>query len=373
MAHNEKRPVRVMVVDDSMVVRKLVIDLLGREPGVQVVASAVNGREALEKLADKALAVDLLTLDVEMPEMDGLTALPQILRLRPEVNVIMVSTLTHKATGAAIRAISLGAAGCVGKPSNSGMGGDVLESFRQTLGAEIRKVMGMAAATPPAAPAVAGKSGETLSAPQEAIRLSAKPLPLSFQAVAIGSSTGGPKALTDTFAAMKPFRPLAPVFITQHMPPSFTTLLAKQLHDVSGWNVFEAQDGMRVEPGSVYLAPGGFHMLAAKAPDGQVRIALNTKEPENFCRPSVEPMLRSLMELYGNRILMVMLTGMGADGLAACRKLHELGGAIMAQDKESSVVWGMPGAVAQAGICHKVLPLRDIPAAIQNIAKGCFV
>lgn len=334
-------PVRVLICDDSAVIRSVLARILSSDPDVRVVARAANGAEALAAI--RAQEVDVVVLDVEMPVMDGLAALPLLLQANPALRVIMASTLTTRGADITFRALRLGAADYIAKPSAAEIGDD---GFRKTL---TDKVKALALGAPPAAAA--------LPATRPAPRL--RPLLL-----AIGSSTGGPQAL---FALVPQLGKLpVPVVLTQHMPKAFTPLLAEHLSKLGGMSCTEAIDGERLSPGHIYLAPGDRH-LCIDTDSAWLRARLGGQAPENFCRPSVDPMLRSLTASCKGRALLVMLTGMGQDGLSGTRELVAAGGTAIAQDAASSVVWGMPGAIAQAGLCHAVLPLAQMAASIRTV------
>lgn len=367
-------PIRLMLVDDSAVVRGLVTRILESERDIEIVASVGNGQMALNTL--ERVAVDVVLLDIEMPVMDGLTALPKLLKADPGLRIIMQSTLTLKGADVSMRAMEAGAADYIPKPTATRelAGG---ADFRTELLAKIR-ALGQArrrdpkrpprAATPAAAPAArpAGSTAPTpfrsALAPQPAPALTLRPVPgptESFDVIAIGSSTGGPQALFTLLGTMRAGTVAQPILITQHMPATFTTILAEHVSRLSGWEAREGQDGEPVRSGRVYIAPGDFHMVV-ETKGSEKLIRLNKNPPENFCRPSVDPMLRSLAAAYGRRVLTCILTGMGSDGLKGGQAVVACGGTVIAQDEATSVVWGMPGAVATAGVCSAVLPLPDI-------------
>lgn len=372
--HASSPPVRVMVVDDSVIVRGIISREIKKDPRIEVVATASNGEIALREL--ERHPVDVIILDIEMPVMDGLTALPKLLARKPNVKVLMASTLTTPNAEATFKALWLGAADFIPKPSSRG---DVngAEDFHREL---TRKVLGLApgpeimAASQPV-PDIPSSSPDLPPAPIPDIPPAAPPLPTSskaartMRALAIGSSTGGPQALISLFTALKGQPLSCPILITQHMPKTFTTVLARHLGEASGFPSCEGEEGMAVKAGQIYVAPGDYHMEVQSAPGGPV-LRIRQSPPENFCRPSVDPMLRSMVACYGTDMMMVMLTGMGADGLSSCRLLKEKGGMLVAQDKATSVVWGMPGAVTEAGLSDAVLPLGDIPAKILHYCRG---
>jgi two-component system chemotaxis response regulator CheB len=351
--------VRVMLVDDSAVIRGLIARMIEGEPGLRVAASVGNGQMAVDRL--KANPVDVIILDIEMPVMDGLTAIPKLLEIKPDVKIIMASTLTEKNADISLRALQAGATDYVPKPTATReiSGG---ETFKHELLEKIRQ-LGLISRRPPSTPGAAS----AVPVPKERVAkpLYEKPIQLRTdggtvrpRVLAVGSSTGGPQALFQLFKDIRPDINI-PVVVTQHMPATFTTILAEHIAKASGWPCAEASDGMSLQPGHIYVAPGNFHMTVEKSGTGMV-IRTNQDPPENFCRPSVDPMLRSLAAEFGGAVLTVILTGMGHDGRDGAKVLVEAGGTVLAQDEASSVVWGMPGAVATAGLCHAVLPLKDL-------------
>lgn len=335
-----------MVVDDSAIVRGLIVQTLERDPALSVVARAANGEAALIELA--RTPVDVVVLDIEMPVMDGLTALPLILQRQPDVKVVMASTLTRRNARISLQALQAGAADYVPKPETGGLVG--AEDFARELTAKVRALgQGRGRTAPPA-------SAATVAAP--VVRPATLSPPVRPQVVAIGGSTGAPPALMSLFADLKGELEQA-VLLTQHMPPTFTAMLAEQLERAGGRPAAEARDGEPVLPGRIYVAPGGWHMTVGQS--GRVPvIRLNQEAPEHFCRPSVDPMLRSAATVYGPGLLAVILTGMGSDGAEGCRAVAEAGGRFVVQDEATSVVWGMPGAAARTGLAEAVLPLNQI-------------
>ena len=332
--------IRVMVVDDSAIVRGLIVQTLERDPALRVVARAANGEAALIELA--RTAVDVVVLDIEMPVMDGLTALPLILKLQPEARVVMASTLTRRNARISLQALQAGAADYVPKPETGGLVG--ADEFARELTTKVKAL---------------GGRGAALTAPSPAItRPASLSPPVRPQVVAIGGSTGAPPALMSLFADLKGELEQA-VLLTQHMPPTFTAMLAEQLERTGGRPAAEARDGEPILPGRIYVAPGGWHMTVGRSGKVPV-IRLNQEAPEHFCRPSVDPMLRSAAAVYGPGVLAVILTGMGADGAEGCRAVAEAGGRFVVQDEATSVVWGMPGAAARTGLAEAVLPLNQI-------------
>jgi two-component system chemotaxis response regulator CheB len=369
-------PIRVMVVDDSAVIRGFLTRFIESEPDIKVITSASNGQFAVSSMGPGKF--DVVVLDIEMPVMDGMTALPLILRSDPDVQVLIASTLTKANAAITIRALQAGAAECLAKPSTREMLG--LTAFREDLTRKV-KTLGLVARRKrgliekPAAVITTAKSvpqpSATQTATQKNFHLRPEIIKIAPDAIAIGSSTGGPQALMQFFSDLKG-GVRQPIFVTQHMPAMFTAILAEHIAKQSGLLCHEARDGETVEGGHIYLAPGNFHMTV-KAQDGKKVIALNQDTQENFCRPAVDPMLRSLVNAYGRKILAVIFTGMGSDGMKGCQQIVESGGTVLAQDEPSSVVWGMPGAVAMAGICTQVLPLGEMAKAVREYAgRGGF-
>jgi two-component system chemotaxis response regulator CheB len=361
--------IRVLVVDDSVVMRKILSDALRDVPDIEVVGTASNGLIALQRIPQ--LTPDVVTLDIEMPELDGIATLREIKRLYPRLRVLMCSSLTERGASVTMEALSLGADDYLTKsnqqnPANSPSG------FHGQLVPKIRQFF---------------KDGKnsTAEGPQPDLRM-ARPLsivespnfryPLTQgtpspaprhslprpRAIAIGVSTGGPNALAEVIPALPRQLPL-PVFIVQHMPPMFTRLLAERLQAHSEVKVVEAQAGMAVTPGTVYIAPGDFHMVVTQRGNG-VEIQLNQDPMENSCRPAVDVLFRSLAAVYGGATVSAILTGMGQDGLRGVEQLRAAGGYVIAQDEASSVVWGMPGFVARAGLADVVCDLKLVAPEI---------
>ncbi|MBF0354541.1 MAG: chemotaxis response regulator protein-glutamate methylesterase [Alphaproteobacteria bacterium] len=368
-------PFRVMVVDDSAVVRGIVTKMLEEEKSIQVVSSVGNGQMALSAL--DRYDVEVVVLDIEMPVMDGLTALPQLLKKDPDLQVIMASTLTHKNADVTLRAMEGGAADYVPKPTSSkdlGAGQfktELIEKVKAWGAARRRKPK---RAAPPGGFPERAKVSIAQPAHRPAVPLYAGQVTLRpanndpVDIIAIGSSTGGPQALFAVLGTLKGAPIRQPILITQHMPATFTTILAEHITRLSGWNAAEGKDGEVIQGGRVYIAPGDFHMVVeSKGTDKVIR--LNKNPPENFCRPAVDPMFRSIAQAYGKRVLAVVLTGMGQDGMKGGQVLVQGGATMIAQDEPTSVVWGMPGAVATAGICSAVLPLAEIAPQILKISQ----
>ena len=338
--------IRVLVCDDSAVMRAAIARALDGDPAVRVVARAANGALAIE--AVKRQPIDVVVLDIEMPVMDGLTALPLLLEASPALRVIMASTLTTRGAEVTLRALRLGAADYVAKPS--AIAGQTNTAFRLDLLGKVKALARRHRALGPAAPEGAGGRRELPSL---------RPRPLSVpRLLAVGSSTGGPQALFALMAGLGGAMPV-PIVVTQHMPAAFTPILAEHMSRAGELPCAEVTEGEELVPGRVYLAPGDRHLLIERKAEG-AHVRLSDAPPVNFCRPSVDPMLGSAADAFDGQVLVAMLTGMGHDGLAGTRSVIAAGGTAVAQDEASSIVWGMPGAVARAGLCHAVLPLAEI-------------
>ena len=377
--------VRVMIVDDAVVVRGLFSRWVEAEPDLEVVASLRTGREAVAQV--ERADPDVVVLDVDMPDMDGIAALPLLLAKKPDLIVIMASTLTRRNAEISLRALSLGATDYIPKPlSNREVSGspdfrrDLIEKIRG-LGQRSKRLrdLNANARTPLAAkPAPLGKLGTAIATATTArthaeapIALRAMPL-TPPRVLLIGSSTGGPQALNAIFAQIGGLIDRAPVLITQHMPPTFTAILAEHLTRVSKHPVREARDGEEINAGTVYVAPGGKHMSVARR-DGVAVIAIDDGALINFCKPSVDPLFSSAGTVWGAKALALVLTGMGSDGLRGAQALVAAGGHVLAQDEATSVVWGMPGQVAHHGLCSAVLPLPDIAGKLTRLFTGHHV
>lgn len=353
---------RVLVVDDSAVIRGVITRTIESQNDLKVVGFAGNGEAALSAL--KRYPADVVILDIEMPVMDGLTSIPLLKAIDPAVQIIMASTLTQKNAEVSLKAMSLGATDYIPKPSSDQMVGVSAESFGLELIEKVRALAGIARRKGVRLPLGAARAAKP-APPERKIVLRSMPT-AKPDVIAVGSSTGGPQALYDVIKVIGRDIP-QPVVITQHMPPSFTKILAEHIARQCNVPCKEGDDADTLRPGHYYLAPGDFHMQFVKKPGG-IGIKLNKNPPENFCRPAVDPMLRSLAEIYGKKVLAVILTGMGQDGLRGCEAVVAAGGAVYAQDEATSVVWGMPGAVAMAGVCSSVIPVNDIGKAVRHMA-----
>jgi two-component system chemotaxis response regulator CheB len=354
-----ERPIRVMVVDDSAVVRGLVSRWIGEDPGLEVVARHPNGKLAVDDVAKSA--PDIVLLDIDMPVMDGLTTLPLLLRARPGLRVLMVSTLTKRNAEISFKALSLGAIDYVPKP-DSNRDITIEPEFRREVIEKI-KVLGRSGWR--SAPA-AWRRDQAVGTPQHERR------PFSLvppRVIAIGSSTGGPQALGTLLGSLAPALSRVAVLVAQHMPPMFTTVLAERLARATGREAREGKDGEKLKPGAIFIAPGDHHMTIG-ARDGPTLRVSSGPPPVNFCRPAIDPMFASVASIFGPAALGIVLTGMGSDGVAGAGAIVNAGGSIIAQDEASSVVWGMPGAAVSAGLCAAVLPPAEIALTVSKLIRG---
>jgi len=365
-------PLRVMVVDDSVVIRGLIARWIEAEPDMVVAASLRTGLDAVNQV--ERVNPDVAVLDIEMPDLDGISALPLLLAKKPHLVVIMASTLTRRNAEVSLKALSLGASDYIPKPEST-RERDAAETFRRDLiekirhlGARRRRPLATVS-SPPLVPA-ADRGRDIHVRPAVPAQPVLRPFgTVAPRALLIGSSTGGPQALMSLIAELGPVIDRVPVLITQHMPPTFTTILAEHLARASRRPAHEGVDGEPIKPGQIYLAPGGRHMRVARQGSGAV-IALDDGPPVNFCKPAVDPLFTSAIGVWQGAILAVVLTGMGSDGTRGGRELIAAGGSIIAQDEATSVVWGMPGSAANAGICSAVLPLGQIAPKLNRLFSG---
>jgi two-component system chemotaxis response regulator CheB len=347
--------IRVLVVDDSAMVRRVIQQALSGLDGITVVGTASNGQEALTQV--QVLAPDLVTLDIEMPVMDGIETMRALRRTHPRLPVIMFSTLTERGARATFDALAAGARDYVTKPTNSSGLAESIATIRHELGTRIRALCTpiVPALTAPAAVRSFPASGTATVAP------TSRPSG-AVHVLVVGASTGGPDALATVLSALPATLPV-PVLVVQHMPPVVTTMLAERLNRTAALNVREAADGEPVRPGTVYIAPGNHHLQVRKH-GTSITVALDQGPQENYCRPAVDVLFRSVAAAYGPHTLALVLTGMGSDGAAGAGALVDAGGSVYAQDQGTSVVWGMPGAVVAAGRASKVLPLPSVADAV---------
>ncbi|MGF1463584.1 MAG: chemotaxis response regulator protein-glutamate methylesterase [Maricaulaceae bacterium] len=360
-----------MLVDDSAVVRGLVSRWIDTEPDLALAGSCVDGQQALDRVA--AINPDVIVLDIEMPRLDGLTALPELRKRAPKAKIVMASTLTRRGADVTLRALSAGAADYLAKPDGARLAS--ARDFREDLLAKVRALGGN---TDPRGIRPTGftasRQAAKLGAPAPAIIPTTGPVKLrparrvKPKAIVIGSSTGGPQALRVIAAALGPASGV-PVLVVQHMPKTFTSVLAEHLDRAGPLSCVEAEDGMPIKPGRIHVARGDKHMLVCNR-GGGLKLKLSDDPPENYCRPAVDPLFRSACEAYGGDLLALVLTGMGADGAAGSVTIADAGGLVLAQDEASSVVWGMPGAVARIGSASALVPLDKFGEKIQRIMRG---
>ncbi|GAB4062638.1 chemotaxis response regulator protein-glutamate methylesterase [Angustibacter speluncae] len=356
--------IRVLVVDDSVVVRRLVSDVLGQDAAIEVVGTAVNGRAALAKV--EQLRPDLITMDIEMPELDGVSAVRELRRQGDRTPIIMFSTLTERGAVATLDALSAGASDYVTKPANVGSVSQSMEQVRSSLVPKILALVpraGLARVPAPRvgtpAPAPAAPVAERAAAP---VQLAPRRRPAGgYDLLVVGCSTGGPEALSTFLQSLPPLH--VPVAVVQHMPAVFTRQFAARLDRQLSFRVSEATDGQVLSAGDVVIAAGDHH-LELRRVGGRLVARLTQEAPENYCRPAVDVLFRTAVAAQGAGVLAVVLTGMGQDGCAGARQVVDAGGSVVVQDRETSVVWGMPGAVATAGLAEEVLPLAGLGPAV---------
>lgn len=353
---SSQKEIHVMLVDDSAVIRGALGNILKNIDHIKVVKSVPDGSQAID--AADNLKPHIVILDIEMPVMDGLTALPKILEKSNNSKVIMFSSLTEKGASVTLEAMRLGAVECLVKPSSTQNVGEG-SAFQKNLISLIENLVPQHLRHDTQNKNSALTSHTSLAQPVSKITLSNDPMAYKGKPkiLAIGSSTGGPQALFNVLKHCTNFN--IPIVITQHMPATFTKILAEHIQQQTGIETHEGAQDMLVESGKIYVAPGGFHMRFIKG-GLALKIQLDDGPNINFCKPAVDPMYESLIEIYGQQVLGVILTGMGSDGLGGAKKLVENHGRLIAQDEATSVVWGMPGAVAEAGVCSAVLPLDEI-------------
>lgn len=339
----------MLIVDDSAIMRKLISDILQKQPDLEVIGQAVNGKEAIEKA--KLLKPDVITLDIEMPEMDGLSALKVLRKEVPSSKVIMFSSLTQEGAKATIEALSLGAYDFVPKPSTKSF----LESVKKIENDLVPKIKGLIS------------SAE--SKPLKILTPSRLLKPGLYKVLGIGVSTGGPQTLMEIFKGIPKNFP-SPILVVQHMPPLFTKQLADRLDKISPLQVKEAEDGEEVKEGMVYIAPGDYHMEVVKE-NTRKFIRLHQGAPVNNCRPAVDVLFNSLAEVYNGSALTLILTGMGRDGAEGAKRIKLKGGGVLAQDAQTSVVFGMPRAVIESGLADEVLSLPEISKRLRELFR-CY-
>jgi two-component system chemotaxis response regulator CheB len=350
-------PIRILVVDDSVVIRKVLCDSLAGDPAVEVVGTASDGRLALGKIGQ--VKPDILTLDVEMPNMSGLETIKEIRKSHPKLPIIMFSTLTERGATTTLDALALGASDYVTKPSNTGSLDVTMLRIKEDLLPKIKALCGYGfgdkkPSFPPPKPPQPVAVAERAKA--------------RIEILAIGTSTGGPNALAEVIPAIPADFPV-PIVIVQHMPKLFTRLLAERLDKASAISVHEGEPGKKIEPGHAWIAPGDYHMVLERRAAG-IHLAMNQNAPENSCRPAVDVLFRSVAATFGANTLAVVLTGMGSDGVLGSQAVREKGGRVYVQDEASSVVWGMPGQTAAAGFADNIYPLRNIAVEIDRHVRA---
>jgi two-component system chemotaxis response regulator CheB len=353
--------IRVLIVDDSVVIRRLLTDCLAGDPEIEVAGTAASGKIGLAKITQ--VNPDVVTLDLEMPEMDGIQTLIELRKQYPKLPVIMFSTLTERGAASTLDALTHGASDYVTKPANVGSVQTALQRVREQLIPKIKALCPRHAPEPP--PRVRATATTVGAVSPGGVKKISPPRsagPREVEVVTIGVSTGGPNALAAVMAAL-PADLRVPIVVVQHMPPMFTKLLADRLSAGSPLTIREAAGGETLAPGEVWIAPGDHHMAVTRTPAG-VKLKLDQGPPENSCRPAVDVLFRSVAETYGPSAVAVVLTGMGQDGLIGASWIKERGGTVLAQDEPSSVVWGMPGYVVRAGLADRVLPLGEVARTI---------
>jgi len=357
-------PLRIFIVDDSVVVRRLLHHVIESEPDIESVGSAPNGRIALNKLS--TVDVDVVILDVEMPIMNGLETLSELRKRHADLPVLMFSALTKAGAETSVEALMRGATDCFAKPTDTRNREDAYRHIRATLIPAIRDLRGRKrAAAPRPNPRISTRGHRRPRLAASLRPLVGGPSRVRPAAIAIGSSTGGPNALARVIVDLGR-RFSLPIAITQHMPPLFTEMLAQRLDDTTDLSVREAKEGDVLRPGTVLIAPGDYHLVFVRTAE-QVLATLTQDPPENSCRPSVDVMFRSLARCYGPSLVAVVLTGMGTDGCLGVRAIREAGGSCVVQDRATSTVWGMPGAVVRAGLADEQLPLEAIGGALRGM------
>jgi two-component system, chemotaxis family, protein-glutamate methylesterase/glutaminase len=348
--------IRVLTVDDSVVIRRMLSDILSQDPEIEVAGYATNGRLALAKIPQ--VNPDILTLDIEMPELDGLETLTELRKTYPKLPVIMFSTLTERGAESTLEALSRGATDYVAKPANVGSVSAGMQSVKDQLIPKIKALCPRFQPTPLASTRPASPLGRARSIDYK---------PHRSDVVVIGSSTGGPQALTTVLRSLPADFPV-PVAIVQHMPPIFTRNLANRLNQECSLEVCEAAGGEILERGKVFIAPGDYHMELRRE-GTNVKTYLHQAPPENSCRPAVDVLFRSAAQVYGLGTLGVVLTGMGQDGLRGAEHIWQLGGTMVAQDEATCVVWGMPRAIVEARLAHSILPLPAIAEELNRLTS----
>jgi two-component system, chemotaxis family, protein-glutamate methylesterase/glutaminase len=347
---------RILIVDDSALVRRFLARLIAQDPELELAGTAATGRLCLAKIP--LVDPDIVLLDIRMPGMDGLETLSLIKKDYPAIKVIMFSSLTERGASATLEALSRGASDYVTKPRDSASFEASKAAIQKNLIDKIKALSKFPR------PRVSDSSRLLVKAPANRLTPSTN----LIRVVAIGASTGGPNALATLIKTLPGDLPV-PVVCVQHMPPIFTKLLADRLNDLTELSVKEAIHGAMIKAGEFWIAPGGKHMCVREM-DRSIYLELNRDPAENSCRPSVDVLIRSVTEVYGSHALAVILTGMGRDGYRACKDLCQIGGQVIAQDEQSSIVWGMPGYVVRSGVAQSALPIEGIAYEIQRLVSA---
>lgn len=358
-------PIRILIVDDSVVIRKVLTDALSSDPAFEVVGTASDGRIALTKIAQ--LRPDLVTLDVEMPNLSGLGTIPEIRKLYPTLPIIMFSNFTARGAATTLDALALGASDYSMKPASTGNLEATMQHIRQDL---LPKIKSLCRWRPAANvdPATHLPSHNDLAKPAAALVNASPRNSAPIEILAIGASTGGPNALGELIPAIPEDFPI-PIVIVQHMPPLFTRALAERLDSKSAIPVREGVSGEKLKPGQAWIAPGDFHITVVRR-GSDAYLALNQDRPENSCRPAVDVLFRSVASTFGARTLAVVLTGMGSDGVFGAQLVRKRNGRVIVQDEATSVVWGMPGQVAAAGFADNIYPIGSLAAEIDRQVRA---
>jgi len=351
-------PIRILVVDDSVVIRKVLCDVLSSDPDIEVAGTASDGRLALAKIAQ--LTPDLITLDVEMPNMSGLETIAEIRKLHPMLPIIMFSTLTERGASTTLDALALGASDYLAKPSNTGSLDVTMSRIKQELLPKVKALCGRRLSDKVRAKSILKRTiVPALRMPRSAARI---------DILAIGTSTGGPNALAEVLPAIPADFPV-PIVIVQHMPPLFTRMLAERLNKQCAIRVHEGEPEKTLEPGHAWIAPGDYHMIVVRHGTA-MQLAINQEPQENSCRPAVDVLFRSVASVFGPNALAVVLTGMGSDGVLGSQFVRERGGHVYVQDEATSVVWGMPGQTAAAGWADSIFPLQSMAGEIDRHVRA---
>lgn len=350
-------PIKVLIVDDSIVVRRIISETLREEKSVQIVGTAPNGNIALAKISH--LQPDIIILDLEMPEMDGLQTIREIRKIAPKLPILVFSAFSERGGRLTLEALSLGANDYITKPQEINNINEAMICIKEML---LPRITSICNKTINAFP-------KTTLLQKIFVPTIPHSTPKKIEVIAIGVSTGGPNTLQEILSPLPKDFPV-PIVIVQHMPPIFTRLLAERLHLKCQIPVHEASHGEKLVSPGIWIAPGGLHLVVSNC-QKEVILKIHEEAPENFCRPSVDVLFQSIAKVYGPYSLGVILTGMGSDGLIGSQSIREAGGQIFAQDEATSVVWGMPGQIVRAGLSNQVVPLHEITNALLKAVSFC--